>query len=324
MYKAHLTVYTLVLAAFLTVAILTSYRPGDPSAGRVDALPQVIEPVSLNKAFDFAGEPLPMDNFDVRERLDRELTVNSYWHSSTVLQIKRAARYFPVIEPILADQGVPDDLKFLAVAESGLEHAVSPAGARGIWQFMERTGKSYDLEINDEVDERYHIEKSTLAFCIHIKKLKERFGSWTLAAAAYNMGEAGLAKEMERQSMTSYYDLNLSDETMRYVFRVVAAKEIVTEPRKFGFYLEPEEGYNPLHRDYMEIEVDTPIHRLGEFALAQGTTYRMLKIYNPWLRTSSLSNPNGKTYTIKLPAAHSPAPSQGSSPQDSSATRSGD
>ena len=196
MYKAHLTVYTLVLAAFLTVAILTSYRPGDPSAGRVDALPQVIEPVSLNKAFDFAGEPLPMDNFDVRERLDRELTVNSYWHSSTVLQIKRAARYFPVIEPILADQGVPDDLKFLAVAESGLEHAVSPAGARGIWQFMERTGKSYDLEINDEVDERYHLEKSTLAFCIHIKKLKERFGSWTLAAAAYNMGEAGLAKEM--------------------------------------------------------------------------------------------------------------------------------
>ena len=302
MYKIHLTVYTLILAAFLTVAIFGSYRPsGGSLEGRGDALPQVIEPVSLNRPFDFAGEPLPMDNFDVRERLDRELTVNSYWHSSTVLQLKRAARFFPVIDPILAEEGIPADFRFLAVAESGLEHTSSPAGARGIWQFMEKTAQSHGLEVRDEVDERYHLEKSTRAFCAHIRQLKERFGNWTLAAAAYNMGGYGLAKEMERQSMSNYYDLNLSEETMRYVFRVVAAKEIVSQPRKYGFYLEPEESYAPLFNAYVEVQVDTPITRLGEFALDYGTTYRMLKVYNPWLRTSSLSNPNKKTYTIKLP-----------------------
>lgn len=299
----QLTIYTLFMAAFLTVAVFASYRSGE-TAGREqalrDALPQVIEPVTLNRSFEFAGESLPMHNFDVRERLDRELTVNSYWHSSTVLHLKRASRYFPVMEKILAEETVPDDFKYLAVAESSLENAVSPAGARGLWQFMESTAESYGLEVNREVDERYHLEKSTRAFCDHIKHLKERFGSWPLAAAAYNMGEAALSRELERQEMSSYFDMNLSDETMRYVFRLVAIKEIVQHPRKYGFYLELEEMYAPLN-DYREVEVTESIEKLGAFAKEHGTTYRMLKLYNPWLRTYKLPNSSGKTYLIKVP-----------------------
>lgn len=302
-------IYTLALAAFVTVAVFASYRQQSSEekerqpvyAAAEGIIPQVVKSVDLEGPFDFAGEPLPMDNFDVRERLDRELLVNTYWHSSTLLNIKNAYKYFPIIERILAENGIPDDFKYLAVAESNLRNETSPAGAKGVWQFMKNTGEYYGLEINSEVDERYHLEKSTRAACKYIQDYKDRFGSWTLAAAAYNMGGTNMARVLKSQRAESFYDLNLSEETNRYVFRLVAIKEILKNPNDFGFYLEPEDMYRPLE-DYQTVEVNGPVVNFGDFALEHGTTYRMLKVYNPWLLDSHLSNRSRKTYEIRVPA----------------------
>ncbi len=302
-----LNIYTLILAAFFTFALFSSYSGEETKSlntvenlNKEASLPQVIQPVNLSKPYRFAGEPLPMDNFDVLERLDRELTVNSYWHSSTVLNIKSAARYFPVIEKILKENGVPDDFKYLAVAESNLRNTTSPTGAKGIWQFLKGAGQDYGLEINNEIDERYHLEKATQAASKYIKFLKERFGSWTIAAAAYNAGATHLKKEIELQKASSYYDLNLNEETSRYVFRIVALKEVLQRPRDFGFYLEKTDLYPALDA-YNVVEVDSAIENLGDFAAKYGISYRMLKLYNPWLRSSKLTNPKRKKYQIYIP-----------------------
>ena len=295
--------YTLALASFLTITFFASYYSGTtekPEQPLEDKLPQVIQPVSLDQSFDFAGEALPMDNFDVRERLDRELLTNTYWHSTTLQHIKNTYKYFPIIEKILAENDMPEDFKYLAVAESSLRNATSPAGARGIWQFMKNTGAFYGLEINSEVDERYHLEKATQAACKYLKDYYKQFGSWTLSAAAYNMGGPRLKKEMEVQRADNFYDLNLNQETNRYIFRLVAIKEILKTPEKFGFYLEAGDGYKPL-TDYKIVKVSSSIPNLGDFAKEYGITYRMLKVYNPWLRTSKLTNRSGKTYEIKIP-----------------------
>jgi hypothetical protein len=304
-------IYTLVLTAFVTIIAFASYRqknadpPGSAGAPSLatadDRIPQVVKSVDLEGPFDFAGELLPMENFDVRERLDRELLVNTYWHSSTMLNIKNTYKFFPVIERILADNGIPDDFKYLAVAESSLRNETSPAGAKGFWQFMKNTGEYYGLEINSEVDERFHLEKATQAACKYILDYKKRFGSWTLAAAAYNMGGTSLARNLETQRAEQFYDLNLNDETNRYIFRLVAIKEILKNPEKFGFYLEPEEAYQPLN-DYQIVEVKGPVPNWGDFAREHGTTYRMIKVYNPWLLDSNLTNRSGKTYEIRVPA----------------------
>ncbi|MCB0571876.1 MAG: transglycosylase SLT domain-containing protein [Phaeodactylibacter sp.] len=302
MFKA-LHYYTLALAAFLSIALFASYSgKGGPEKQdeKTSGIPQVIKPVDLNRPFDFAGEPLPMDNFDVRERLDRELLVNTYWHSTTILNIKNAYKYFPTIERILKEQGLPEDFKYLAVAESSLRNEVSSAGARGFWQFMRGASGDFGLEVNDEVDERYHLEKSTLAACEFLKGLYKRFGSWTMAAAAYNVGAARLAREASEQRATNYYDLNLNSETSRYVFRLVAIKEIMGHPNDFGFYIEKEDRYPPLE-DYKTVTVDGPVANWGDFAVEHGTSYRMLKVYNPWLVDSKLTNRSGKTYEIRLP-----------------------
>lgn len=303
MHKA-LHYYTLAMAAFLTIAIFASYsgKLGEKAetARENDSIPQVIKAVDLNKPFEFAGEKLPMDNFDVAERLDRELLVNTYWHSTTVLNIKNAHKYFPTIERILRENGIPEDFKYLAVAESSLRNEVSPAGARGIWQFMNGTAEQYGLETNREVDERYHLEKSTQAACELLKDYYRRLNSWTLAAAAYNAGLSRITREMEEQRAETYYDLNLGSETSRYVFRLVAIKEILSRPQDFGFYLDTDERYPPLE-DYKSIEVNTPIENLGDFAREHGTSYRMLKVYNPWLMDSKLPNRSGKTYEIRVP-----------------------
>ena len=253
MKSKSLYTYTLILASFLTLALFTSYSEktetpvkNPPTETGVDALPQVIHGVNLKQPFQFAGEGLPMTNFDVRERLDRELSVNSYWHSSTLLNIKSSTRYFPIMEKILKENEVPDDFKYLAVAESSLRNAKSPVGAKGIWQFMKNTGAFYGLEISSEVDERYHVEKATQAACEYLKSYKKQFGNWTLAAAAYNMGGPKLKKELGLQGADSYYDLNLNPETNRYVFRIVAIKEIIHRPQNFGFYLDDEDMYQPL------------------------------------------------------------------------------
>ena len=267
----------------------------------IDKLPQIIKPVKIDGSVNFAGEYLPEDNFDVLERLDRELLVNSYWHSSTMLNIKAARRYFPVIENILAEEGVPDDFKYIAVAESNLRNATSPAGAKGLWQFMPAVAKGFGLEISSYVDERYHVEKATRAACKLIKSYKKRFGNWTNAAGAYNMGETRFAKELDRQKMESYYDMNFGEETGRYVFRILAIKEIMRNPDKYGFYLDKNELFQPFD-NLKKVEVSSGISNLGEFAKEHGTTYRMLKVFNPWLTSYTLPG-NGKTYSIDVPAS---------------------
>lgn len=295
-----------VIIAVLILATAVSYsdnkepKPVEKKLKETYVLPQIIKSVDLNKSFNFAGEKVPLDNFDVRERLDRELTVNSYWHSSTMLNLKSTYKYFPIIEPILEEHGVPDDFKYLAIAESNLRNATSPAGAKGIWQFLNSIGQHYGLEINSEVDERYHIEKATAAACEYIKDHYRQFDSWTLTAAAYNMGGPKLKRELATQRADSYYDLNLNIETDRYVFRIVAIKEVMQNPRNFGFYLDEEDAYPPL-TDYDIIEVNSSIENLGDFAAEHGTTYRILKVYNPWLISSRLTNRARKTYQIKVP-----------------------
>lgn len=265
-------------------------------------LPQVITSVNLTRDYHFAGEPVPKGNFDAMERLDRELSVNSYWHSSTLLNLKASKRFFPVIEPILRENGVPDDLKYIAVIESNLRNEVSPAGARGIWQFMKPTAEHYGLEINAEVDERLHLEKATVAASRYLKDYYDEFGSWTLAAAAYNMGGPRVKKYLQEQKAKSYYDLNLGSETSRYVFRIIAMKEIMQDPVAYGFYVQPDELYKPL--EYTTVTVDTAVGSWADFAEAHGTTYRMLKVFNPWLIDHKLTNRSRKKYEIKLPVEH--------------------
>lgn len=247
----------------------------------------------------FAGEEVPVELFDVRESLDRELLVNTYWHSQTLFLMKRAARYFPIIEPILQEYGVPDDFKYLAVAESGLENARSPANAVGYWQFLTGTARDYGLEINNEVDERYSIEKSTEAACKFLLQSYKLYNDWTLAAASYNMGRDGINKQMVRQKENDYYDLLLGEETSRYVFRIIALKTIFNNPREYGFNLREKDLYKPV--PFELVEVTGSVADFADFAKEHGTNYKILKFLNPWLREAYLLNPSGKTYFIKVP-----------------------
>lgn len=253
----------------------------------------------FNLKIDFAGEKIPLHISDVKERFDRELLVNVNWHSNTYLLLKRANRVFPVIEPILKKNGVPDDFKYLAVIESGLVNVVSPAGARGIWQFMTNTAKEYGMEVTNEIDERYHLEKATEAACSYLLAAKNKLGTWTLAAAAYNGGLKGIEKQINSQKVNDYYDLLLAEETSRYVFRIVAAKEVMTNPETYGYNLTNEQLYENI--PVKKIEVGTSIVDWTDFALAQGINYKILKIHNPWLRDMKLMNPRGKKYTIVIP-----------------------
>ncbi len=262
------------------------------------ALPQIIKPVDLNKIYTFAGEEMP-DNFDNKERLDRELLVNAYWQSSTLIHLKRANRYFPMMERILAEEGVPDDFKYLAVAESSLANVRSSANATGFWQFRKLAAKEMGLEVNDEVDERYHVEKATRAACKYLKQLHGRFGNWANASAAYNVGPTNFKRLQKAQGEDSFYNLNINKETSRYVFRLMAIKEIMTHPEDYGFYAEPAELYPPLDNTY-NLLIEKTVDSWSDFAKAHGTTYRMLKVYNPWLRDNKLTVIKN-TYLIKLP-----------------------
>lgn len=256
--------------------------------------------LNLPAHINFCGEPVPMDLLDVRERLDRELLVNTYWQSSSLLAHKRANRWFPVIEPILKREGVPDDMKYLPLAESGLTNVVSPAGAAGFWQFMKETAEARGLEVNDEVDERYNVEKSTEAACAYLKKAYIRYGSWAMAAASYNLGQGNLGRQMERQQERNYFNLLLPEETSRYLFRVLAMKEIISSPVRYGFHLRQKDLYPPYRT--RRVELDPPVADLNAYASAHGTNYKVLKLLNPWLRDNTLSDHQGKTYTVLLPA----------------------
>lgn len=250
---------------------------------------------------DFAGEKTPLNIYDVRERFDRELLVNANLHSSTILIMKRANRAFPIIEPILAKYNVPDDFKYLAVIESALTNAVSPSGAKGFWQFLPDTAREKGLEVNDIVDERYHLEKSTEAACKYLLSAKEKFGSWTLAAASYNGGMNGVGKKIDEQMVGNYYDLLLTDETSRYVFRILALKEIMQNPSQYGFDISKQDLYENLPTK--KVEVDSSITDLAQFAKTQGVNYKILKLHNPWLRDKKLENKNKKKYVLEIPTA---------------------
>lgn len=255
--------------------------------------------VDLPTEVDFAGEKAPLHIPDVRERLDRELLVNTYWQSNGLLFIKRANRYFPVIERILKENGVPDDFKYLALIESGLQDVVSPAGASGFWQFMKAAAKENGLEITDQVDERYHLEKATKAACDYLKKSKKSMGSWTLAAAAYNAGNTGVYNQLTAQKVTDYYDLWLNSETSRYVFRILAIKEIMKNPTQYGFNFESKDLYVEIPT--YQVEVKESIDDLALFAQKYGVNFKELKLHNSWLRSNKLTVTAGKSYVIKIP-----------------------
>ena len=258
-------------------------------------------PVGYNLKMDFSGEEVPTFMADVQERLDKEMITNMNYHTNTTLVIKRANKVFPIIEPILAKYGVPDDFKYLAVIESSLVNAVSPAGARGVWQFMPATAKEKGMEVSDEVDERYHLEKSTEAACKYLLVAKEKFGSWTLAAASYNGGMAGISNKMKEQQVDNYYDLLLTEETSRYVFRILALKEIMKNSDKYGFRIPNEALYYAIPTK--KIVIDTTITDLAKFAKTQGVNYKILKIHNPWLRDKKLTVTTGKKYEIEIPTS---------------------
>jgi hypothetical protein len=277
----------------ITPELLTAFKVNN------EGEPYKVYALRLPEKVDFAGEMTLLQAPDIRERLDKELLVNTYWQSNMMLLLKRANKYFPLIEKILEEEGVPSDFKYLAVIESALENVRSPKGAKGFWQIMPATAKEYGLEVNSNVDERYHIEKATRVACAYLKKAKKRFNSWTLAAASYNHGMSGVNRLLEKQLTNNYYDLLLNSETSRYVFRLLAVKEIMSNPERYGFVFSEEDLYQPIPVD--KIGWDTPISNLAEFAKEKEINYKILKIHNPWLIQNHLNNKSRKYYEIEVP-----------------------
>lgn len=257
-------------------------------------------PVELPRELSFAGEKVPMEYYDVRENLDREMLSTVYFHSQTIRYIKNAPRYFSIIEPILKANGVPEDFKYLCVAESGFDiRALSPAKAAGMWQLLESTAKENGLEVNAEIDERYHIEKSTEVACKILKSDFEKFRSWSLVAASYNGGRSGLGRKIASQKVSNYYDLLFVEETTRYVFRILALKLVMENPEKYGFMIEKEDFYPVIQTK--TIEVNGPVTDWAAFAIEKGINYKILKNFNPWLRDTILKNTSRKVYILKIP-----------------------
>lgn len=286
---------TLALSGVVTGACAQPSPAGDSPESAVVYIPTV--PKSLN----FAGEQVPLNLADVRESLEREVSVTMYMHSRTMNTLRNVTRYFPVIEPILKANGIPEDFKYLCMAESGLNpNAVSSAKAAGLWQFMTSAAKDYGVETGDNVDMRFHIEESTRAACKYLNAAYKRYGSWTMAAASYNAGLAGVTRRMNTQGVENYYDLFLPEETMRYVYRILTFKLLVENPRHYGFHLK-QNDYLPPFDNYREVKVNSSVIDWSAFATAQGTNYKVLRILNPWIRSYEYNNTSGKTYTVKVP-----------------------
>ncbi len=292
-----------VAGFFINSVSKTTIAPSDESVEKLVDTSYVnnynVYALALPEDLIFANERVPVESPDIKERIDREFLVNTYWQSNGFLMFKRANKYFPIIEKILAEENVPDDFKYLAVIESGLTNAVSPAGAKGFWQIMKTTGREYSLEINNNVDERYHLEKSTRVACRYLKDAKERLGSWTLAAAAYNGGMSGISRRLDKQQVTEYYDLLLGSETSRYVPRIVAMKYILKQPHRFGFNFKESDLYTTIPTK--TIKIDTAITNIAQFSKDLGINYKILKIHNPWLREGHLNNKTRRTYEIEIP-----------------------
>ena len=253
------------------------------------------QPEDLN----FAGEEIPIYSSEIWERIDKELLKNTYWQSNTMLYFKKANKYFPIIEPILKEHNIPDDFKYLALIESGLDNVVSPAGASGFWQILKGTAREHGLEVNSAIDERYNLEKATVVACEYLQDAYNKFGTWTMAAASYNMGKNGVRRRIAKQESNNYYNLHLNNETSRYVFRIIAVKEILQNPRKYGFMFREKDLYSM--PNYTTVEVDSTIVDLADFAKKNGINYKLLKQFNPWLRSTSLPDKSRKKYILKIP-----------------------
>ena len=290
---------SILLITLLSITFFNALHISDVSPEKNTSETYAIKALKIPSDLTFAGEKVPTELYDIKERMDRELLVNTYWQSNGLLLIKKAHKYFPLIEPMLKKYGIPDDFKYLAVAESGLENNSSPAGAAGFWQFLKSSAKEYGLEVNQNVDERYNLEKATRIAAEYLKKSKERFGTWTLAAAAYNAGNARIARNLKRQQVDNYYDLLLNNETARYVFRIVALKEVLSYPKKYGFEFDEEDLYKLPNTQI--VEVDTVITNIASFAKTFNTNYKELKLHNAWLRENKLNNKSRKLYQIKIP-----------------------
>ena len=299
--KNHILVGTLLLLSAILLVGSSFLQPNSAFKSYGLSDPSKVFALDIAENYSFAGETVTLDEHDLRERMDKELLVNTYWQSNTMLMIKRSNKYFPTIERILKEEGVPDDFKYLAVIESGLENVNSPVGAKGFWQIMKTTGREMGLEVNSNVDERYHIENATRVACTYLKKAKKKLGSWTLAAASYNRGISGINRLLEKQQAETYYDLLLNSETRRYVFRILAMKEILSKPAHYGFVFEAQDLYTEI--PVYTVEVDTAISNIARFAKTMGVNYKQMKIHNPWLLQNHLNNKSRKLYHIKLPKA---------------------
>ena len=297
--KSSHRILTLLSISIVTIIFYSAIYKAESDPKTQTHRTYKIKSLKLPSELDLAGERVPLEINDVKERMERELLVNTYWQSNGILLLKRANKYFPIIEPLLKKYNLPDDFKFLALAESGFTDETSSVGAAGMWHFMRASGKEYGLEINDNVDERYNIQKSTEVAAEYLIKAKENLGSWTLAAAAYNAGNYGISRRLETQEVTNYYDAKLPNETERYVFRILALKEVMSNPKKYGFVFEKEDLYSLLKT--RTIKVDTVITNITSFAKAYGLTYKEFKIHNPWLRENKLNNKSRKEYEIKIP-----------------------
>lgn len=293
--------FLIPLIIFGTIILLSSNLIDSKSAFNTygESEPSKVYALNVSDTYSFAGETVLLNESDLYERMDKELLVNTYWQSNMLLLIKRSSKYFPQIEKILEEEGVPEDFKYLAVIESGLENVRSPAGAKGFWQIMRSTGKEMGLEVNSNVDERYNIELSTRVACKYLKKAKAKLGSWTLAAASYNRGISGISRLLKKQQVDSYYDLLLNSETKRYVFRILAVKEILSRPEEYGFLFEEKDLYKAA--PVTTIKVDTAITNIASFAKTMGMNYKQMKIYNPWLLQNHLNNKSRKLYEITIP-----------------------
>lgn len=295
---ARYTIRVIAVPALLILPIASCSSHGSQVPDSIGT--HIFTPVEIPSKLSFAGEEVPLEYYDVRENMDRELLSTIYFHSQTIRYIKNAPRYFSIIEPILKSYGIPEDFKYLCVAESGFnERAVSPAKAVGLWQILEGTAKDAGLEVNDEVDERYHIEKSTEVACRIFKSNYQKFGSWALVAAAYNSGRNFIDRQLTTQKVKSYYDMQFGEETTRYVFRILSFKLVLENPEKYGFYI-PKDQYYPIIKT-KTVEVNGPVTDWPAFALDNGINYKALKMFNPWIREPFLKNPTRKTYKIKIP-----------------------
>jgi membrane-bound lytic murein transglycosylase D len=293
------SVYVVLLLFAVVFELFVYSSKGELDTGVLTHNQYKISAFEIDHKIDFCGEKVPLYSQDILERYEREILKNAHWHSEMILMYKRSGKFFPMIEAILAENKIPDDFKYLCVIESGLDNVVSPVGASGFWQIMEKTGMEYGLEINKNVDERYHLEKATRVACEYFKRAYKKFGSWTLVAASYNMGINGVGRRLKKQQVNTYYDLLLNSETARYVFRVLAVKEILTNPEKFNFSLSGTKKYQQVPLRYAK--VDSSVSDLIEWSIDQSINYKILKIFNPWLKTTRLPNADGTLYEIAIP-----------------------